>query len=634
MGCLARNSRFVKLSIGCLAIIHPMSRPPGACNAKLSRTRWKTPTSTASGANDTISAAAAVGQSSSRSKVKKSLSATGTVLTSPDVSTRGTSSMFQSRTNITTRVAATLGAMSGRRIPPRMRNRPAPSMTAASSQSVGSCATAPCRTKTASGAVTAASARVMPAKVSIRWTRPDRSASGITYAITGKLARTRNPCVAVRPPRNRERASAKAAGNATATARQAANIAARVLVASSCQKVGSATPISAMWSSVGGPVHDGGRVLSSGRTPTAARPVQASGDQPRRRRSARPIVCDERAVVAVERGRQGRGPRPASGEDEDGIERAQGQAREQHPYRQHQGRDLWKGDVDDALEPRCARERRLLPALLGDRDKSGQQEKGDKGRHPPDLDRDRRRQREAHVADWRCHLRLAQPTQDEIEDARRAAEQVVPHDPAGDRAYEPRQEKKPAPTRPSSERAPEQVRDAKAETELQRHGDQREDCDVPHGLAELGVVEDIGVVPPARERDSRGQRRIRGQRRAQTDEGRDDEPAAEQHRERSEKNEAVAAREPHLPGARHSAVDYQTRGHHEPRLVGGEEECRAGNILGPAKVTGELPLADRGHPLLRVAVRLLQIALHERGEDGARQQGVDADAVRREVALH
>ena len=187
--------------------------------------------------------------------------------------------MFQSRTNITTRVAATVGAMSGRTTRPRMRNRPAPSITATSSHSVGSCPTAPCRTKTASGAVTAASARVMPAKVSIRCTRRERSASGIAYAITGRLARTRNPCVTVRRPRYRERARAKAAGNATATVRQAANIAARVLVASSCQKVGSATPMSAMWSSVGGPVHEGGRMLSSGSTPIAARPVQASGSK-------------------------------------------------------------------------------------------------------------------------------------------------------------------------------------------------------------------------------------------------------------------------------------------------------------------------------------------------------------------
>src|SRR5207249_7794388 len=55
------------------------------------------------------------------------------------------------------------------------------------------------------------------------------------------------------------------------------------------------------------------------------------------------------------------------------------------------------------------------------------------------------------------------------------------------------------------------------------------------------------------------QRRVRGQRRAQTDQGRDDEPAADKNCERCEEKNVVAVRQPHLLGARHSAVDYQSR---------------------------------------------------------------------------
>src|SRR5713226_8804272 len=110
----------------------------------------------ANGTRETTSAAAAVGQSSSRSNVKKSIIATGTVLISPDVSTSGTSSKFQSSTNMTIVVAATLGAASGKTTSPSTRNSPAPSSTAASSHSGDSCRSAPWRTYTASGAVTAA----------------------------------------------------------------------------------------------------------------------------------------------------------------------------------------------------------------------------------------------------------------------------------------------------------------------------------------------------------------------------------------------------------------------------------------------------------------------------------------------
>src|SRR5207244_1472303 len=133
-----------------------MSREPCSSLNRSTR-RWDAATKRAIGTRDATRAAAAVGQSSSRSKVKKSLIATGTVLTSPEVSTRGTSSKFQLITNRTIAVAATLGPTRGSTTWPMPRNNPAPSRTAASSHSGDSWAIAPCTPYTASGARTAAS---------------------------------------------------------------------------------------------------------------------------------------------------------------------------------------------------------------------------------------------------------------------------------------------------------------------------------------------------------------------------------------------------------------------------------------------------------------------------------------------
>jgi len=62
--------------------------------------------------------------------------------------------------------------------------------------------------------------------------------------------------------RKEERARLYAARKLTPTASAAAQAADRVLVASSCQKVGSAMPISENLSSVAEPLHDGGWAVS------------------------------------------------------------------------------------------------------------------------------------------------------------------------------------------------------------------------------------------------------------------------------------------------------------------------------------------------------------------------------------
>src|SRR5438477_7300937 len=71
----------------------------------------------------------------------------------------------------------------------------------------------------------------------------------------------------------------------------------------------------------------------------------------------------------------------------------------------------------------------------------------------------------------------------------------------------------------------------------------------------------------------------------------------------------------HLFGPCYPSVDDQARGHYESRFVGGQVERRVGNILGPAEVVAELALADRRHPLLRVRVGVLQVALDEGCQD-------------------
>src|SRR6266550_2418405 len=82
-----------------------------------------------------------------------------------------------------------------------------------------------------------------------------------------------------------------------------------------------------------------------------------------------------------------------------------------------------------------------------------------------------------------------------------------------------------------------------------------------------------------------------------------------------------------LSGARDSAVDDETRRHHELRFVGRQEKSCLGDIFRQAQVVAQLSLADRGHPFFRVRVGLLQVALDKWREDGAGQQGVDPDAV-------
>src|SRR5256714_541761 len=146
--------------------------------------RWNAATSKSTGRSEATSAAAAVGQSSSRSNVKKSLIATGTGLTAPDVSTSGMRRKVQSITNQT---------------------------------------------------------------------------------------------------------DAEAARTATAIARAVAHAADTVLVTSSSQNPGSATPTSEKCSNVSGPLHDGGWVELSGSTPTEASAVHTSGRRnpaPARKRTA------------------------------------------------------------------------------------------------------------------------------------------------------------------------------------------------------------------------------------------------------------------------------------------------------------------------------------------------------------
>src|SRR5579859_2058702 len=77
----------------------------------------------------------------------------------------------------------------------------------------------------------------------------------------------------------------------------------------------------------------------------------------------------------------------------------------------------------------------------------------------------------------------------------------------------------------------------------------------------------------------------------------------------------------------------QPRSHDEARLVRGQVEGGRGDVLGPAELGGELPLADRGVALLRVLVRLLEVALHERREDRPGQQRIDANPMLGDVDL-
>jgi len=92
------------------------------------------------GSSETTSAAAAVGHSSSRSKVKKSLIATGMVLTRLNVSTSGIKNKFQLSTKMIHAVAIIAGAMIGSTICDKICTVVAPSRYAASSTSRASCA--------------------------------------------------------------------------------------------------------------------------------------------------------------------------------------------------------------------------------------------------------------------------------------------------------------------------------------------------------------------------------------------------------------------------------------------------------------------------------------------------------------
>src|SRR5258708_35956321 len=92
-----------------------------------------------------------------------------------------------------------------------------------------------------------------------------------------RLASTRKLWVTRPSPRKLDRARPYAARNEQTIVSTAAQADAIVLVASSCQKVGSAMPISRKWSRAIDPVQDGGRALLPGSSPNEARPVQATG---------------------------------------------------------------------------------------------------------------------------------------------------------------------------------------------------------------------------------------------------------------------------------------------------------------------------------------------------------------------
>ncbi len=98
-----------------------------------SSARCESVTKTTSGRSEPISAAAAVGHSNSRSKVKKSLIATGIVLMWLSVSTSGTRKRFQFSTKTIHAVAISPGATTGRTIHHRICAAVAPSRWAASS---------------------------------------------------------------------------------------------------------------------------------------------------------------------------------------------------------------------------------------------------------------------------------------------------------------------------------------------------------------------------------------------------------------------------------------------------------------------------------------------------------------------
>src|SRR5229473_7017193 len=131
--------------------------------------------------------------------------------------------------------------------------------------------------KTASGAYTAADARATPANVSRRCNSRVKSLSGITYAIAGRLARTRKLCTTARVPLKRHRARLYAARKAVPTVKSVAVIDTMRLVAYTRGKPGTWVMTSAYLSADGGSVHAGGHPFASGLISNEARRVQMSG---------------------------------------------------------------------------------------------------------------------------------------------------------------------------------------------------------------------------------------------------------------------------------------------------------------------------------------------------------------------
>src|SRR5919204_5683118 len=110
--------------------------------------------------------------------------------------------------------------------------------------------------------------------------------------MAGRLASTISAGASTVSLRACERASAYAAGKDTAMVISAAHAADVVLVASSCQNSGSATPTSANRSSEGDPDHDGGWVALFG-----TRPSDASSVQPRGRRTTTTARASSSALL-------------------------------------------------------------------------------------------------------------------------------------------------------------------------------------------------------------------------------------------------------------------------------------------------------------------------------------------------
>src|SRR6266852_5275634 len=87
----------------------------------------------------------------------------------------------------------------------------------------------------------------------------------------------------------------------------------------------------------------------------------------------------------------------------------------------------------------------------------------------------------------------------------------MPHDAIRNRADQPGQKKKNAPEPTPADRATQEVGEAETERQLQRHGDKREDNDVPNPCAELQILDDSDVVVETSEMNTRRERRVSGE---------------------------------------------------------------------------------------------------------------------------